>query len=242
MYFSVYSTNAESDGKPNVVVNSKGKKRRPSSKTLSSALKCSDMAFLDFLDRCLDWDPNRRMTPDEALSHPFITGARFIPKSTDFFIRSKNSAPEMRDAGARASVPSTDYQRAKYSSGMPLNHKSSRGTLESADVHSYYATRGLEMSRKQSEQLPSLPRTGIPPLNRKITVSTAYMNDALPPIADPSPPSSSKRMNLASFLTLKRAPKPDVPPQWSSNSELSPRLSSEVFNADCRSNVNGDRV
>lgn len=32
------------------------------------------LAFIDFLDKCLTLNPERRMTPKEALAHPFITG------------------------------------------------------------------------------------------------------------------------------------------------------------------------
>ncbi|KAI7885990.1 kinase-like protein [Lichtheimia hyalospora FSU 10163] len=32
------------------------------------------LAFIDFLDKCLTLSPERRMTPKEALAHPFITG------------------------------------------------------------------------------------------------------------------------------------------------------------------------
>lgn len=32
------------------------------------------MAFTDLLDKCLALDPARRITPKEALSHPFIRG------------------------------------------------------------------------------------------------------------------------------------------------------------------------
>ncbi|KAF7725941.1 hypothetical protein EC973_009178 [Apophysomyces ossiformis] len=32
------------------------------------------LAFIDFLDRCLVLTPDKRMTPKEALNHPFITG------------------------------------------------------------------------------------------------------------------------------------------------------------------------
>ena len=32
------------------------------------------LAFIEFLDRCLMLSPDRRMTPKEALAHPFITG------------------------------------------------------------------------------------------------------------------------------------------------------------------------
>ncbi|KAI9792681.1 MAG: hypothetical protein M1816_001780 [Peltula sp. TS41687] len=64
----------DSLGKPRLTVSSKGRRRRPSSKTLQQALKCEDEAFLDFIGRCLRWDPDRRLRPEEALQHDFITG------------------------------------------------------------------------------------------------------------------------------------------------------------------------
>ena len=66
----------DSLGKPRLTVSSKGKRRRPSSKTLQQSLKCDDEAFLDFLSRCLRWDPERRMKPDDAVHHEFITGVK----------------------------------------------------------------------------------------------------------------------------------------------------------------------
>lgn len=66
----------DSMGKPRLTVSSKGKRRRPSSKTLQQVLKCDDELFLDFLSRCLRWDPDRRMKPDEAIRHEFITGMK----------------------------------------------------------------------------------------------------------------------------------------------------------------------
>jgi len=66
----------DSMGKPRVTVSSKGRRRRPSSKTLAQALKCDDEAFLDFIARCLRWDPERRLKPDEAIRHEFITGVK----------------------------------------------------------------------------------------------------------------------------------------------------------------------
>jgi dual specificity tyrosine-phosphorylation-regulated kinase 2/3/4 len=66
----------DSMGKPRLTVSSKGRRRRPSSKTLQQALKCDDEAFLDFIARCLRWDPERRMKPDEAIRHEFITGQK----------------------------------------------------------------------------------------------------------------------------------------------------------------------
>lgn len=64
----------DSLGKPRLTVSTKGKRRRPSSKSLQAALKCEDESFLDFITRCLRWDPDRRLKPDEAIQHEFITG------------------------------------------------------------------------------------------------------------------------------------------------------------------------
>jgi dual specificity tyrosine-phosphorylation-regulated kinase 2/3/4 len=57
---------------PIIVANSRGKKRRPSTKTLKGVLRCQDASFLSFIEMCLDWDPVNRMTPIEALQHDWI--------------------------------------------------------------------------------------------------------------------------------------------------------------------------
>lgn len=46
---------ADSKGNPRNVTNSKGKKRRPNSKDLSTILKTNDPLFLDFIRRCLEY-------------------------------------------------------------------------------------------------------------------------------------------------------------------------------------------
>lgn len=45
----------------------------PGSKELRKALKgCDDPLFLDFIRRCLVWDPEARMTPSAALRHAWL--------------------------------------------------------------------------------------------------------------------------------------------------------------------------
>ncbi|KAI9240711.1 MAG: kinase-like domain-containing protein [Podila humilis] len=68
-------------GNPKLVINSKGKKRRPGSKTLAQALKCNDPLFLDFIARCLIWDPEKRMKPREGLQHEWISDIRAPSRS-----------------------------------------------------------------------------------------------------------------------------------------------------------------
>ncbi|XP_064652736.1 dual specificity tyrosine-phosphorylation-regulated kinase 4-like isoform X2 [Lineus longissimus] len=62
----------DSKGNPRCITNSKGKKRRPGGKDLANAIKTSDSNFVDFIRRCLDWDPSNRLTPDEAMQHEWI--------------------------------------------------------------------------------------------------------------------------------------------------------------------------
>ncbi|XP_013889805.1 dual specificity tyrosine-phosphorylation-regulated kinase 4 [Austrofundulus limnaeus] len=67
----------DSKGNPRNITNSKGKKRKPNSIELSAALKTNDPLFLDFIQRCLDWDPAKRLNPDEGLQHQWILEGNF---------------------------------------------------------------------------------------------------------------------------------------------------------------------
>ncbi|EPS43312.1 hypothetical protein H072_2723 [Dactylellina haptotyla CBS 200.50] len=78
----------DSFGKPRMIVSSKGRRRRPSSKTLQQAIKCDDETFLDFLTGCLRWDPEKRIKPEGAISHEFITGKKLQKSRTDLVLES----------------------------------------------------------------------------------------------------------------------------------------------------------
>jgi dual specificity tyrosine-phosphorylation-regulated kinase 2/3/4 len=93
----------DSMGKPRLTVSSKGRRRRPSSKTLQQAIKCDDEAFLDFLTRCLRWDPERRLKPEDAIFHEFITGRKAtvaMPR-----IPARDASPAKRHQGISAPRP-----------------------------------------------------------------------------------------------------------------------------------------
>lgn len=45
---------------------------------LSSFLKTSDQHLLDFISKCLDWDPAKRITAAKLLNHPFIAKPKKI--------------------------------------------------------------------------------------------------------------------------------------------------------------------
>ncbi|XP_051854461.1 dual specificity tyrosine-phosphorylation-regulated kinase 3 [Antechinus flavipes] len=63
----------------------RGKKRGPpGSKDWVTALKgCDDYLFIEFLKRCLHWDPSARLTPAQALRHPWISKPIPRPLTTD---------------------------------------------------------------------------------------------------------------------------------------------------------------
>jgi len=75
--------------------NDKARARIPGSKTLKDVLKTDDEEFLDFLARCLDWNPETRMTADQGLQHPWISKVYNLPadaSKTD--LSAAASAPE----------------------------------------------------------------------------------------------------------------------------------------------------
>jgi len=60
------------NNEPILTPNSRGKIRQPGAKTLADTINSDDDLFLDFLNRCFEWHPLQRMTPLQALQHPWI--------------------------------------------------------------------------------------------------------------------------------------------------------------------------
>ncbi|XP_052868612.1 dual specificity tyrosine-phosphorylation-regulated kinase 2 isoform X2 [Anopheles cruzii] len=75
----------DSRGVPRCITNSKGRKRKPGSKTLSQALRCNDTVFIDFVSKCLEWDPHKRMTPEQAARHEWLQ-----PSASSTYVSSKS--------------------------------------------------------------------------------------------------------------------------------------------------------
>jgi dual specificity tyrosine-phosphorylation-regulated kinase 2/3/4 len=76
------------------------KKRRVGSKSIAQILKTNDSNFIDFIQRCLEWDPTLRMNSEEALKHPWIQELKkkSSKESTSINITSSNlgSTKEIR--------------------------------------------------------------------------------------------------------------------------------------------------
>jgi dual specificity tyrosine-phosphorylation-regulated kinase 2/3/4 len=65
------------DGSAKSFINSKGKVRIPGTKRLEEKVMVYDAVYLDFLNsikylECFEWIPEKRITPDQALLHPWI--------------------------------------------------------------------------------------------------------------------------------------------------------------------------
>ena len=65
-----------SSGEPRICPNSKGVRRTPSSTSLKKMIPEASPTLLDFISGCLQWEPDDRMTPEQADSHPFLADAR----------------------------------------------------------------------------------------------------------------------------------------------------------------------
>jgi dual specificity tyrosine-phosphorylation-regulated kinase 2/3/4 len=96
----------DSQGKPRLTVSSKGRRRKPSSKDLRQALKCDDEVFLDFITRCLRWDPARRLNPHDAFNHEFISGMKPTFRSRTQTLSNSSPGPKRLTSGSGGSSTS----------------------------------------------------------------------------------------------------------------------------------------
>ncbi|KAG0334037.1 hypothetical protein BG004_000579 [Podila humilis] len=130
--YTGYPLFPDSAGNPKIVVNSKGKKRKPGSRTLGQSLKCSDVLFLDFISKCLIWDPEKRMKPSEGLQHEWISeiggaNARTVfsppPSSNEARSGSRRKSsmfanPAMGSKSGRAKINTEDSTKLNISAGL----------------------------------------------------------------------------------------------------------------------------
>jgi serine/threonine protein kinase len=71
----------DATGAPKLVPNSRGRTPRPNTKRLVDFVQCTNPDFLDLLEGLLAYEPERRLTPSEALRHRFFAAADALPVS-----------------------------------------------------------------------------------------------------------------------------------------------------------------
>lgn len=90
----------------------------PSSKTFTQALKgCDDSLFIDFLKRCLEWEPSQRMTPSQALRHPWLR--RRLPRAPEPNNNTISTSAEKRRS-AVGKLPPTGPSSGKTKPRKPI--------------------------------------------------------------------------------------------------------------------------
>ncbi len=179
----------DSLGKPRLTVSSKGKRRRPSSKTLQQALKCEDEAFLDFITRCLRWDPDRRLKPDEAVCHEFIIGVKPSTRPLRPQLTTFNSSPVKRN-----------NSNIKAATDRPLPNPSAATTKNGTAAR----TRGVTNSSPIKAAVPPKRHSTINGLQSNVGVKrtingAAVSGSALPRVA---PRASSGKPDMAAAAAL----------------------------------------
>ena len=62
----------DDDWSPKLPPNSRGRVRKPNDKDLAEMMQSEDPLFVDFVDKCLEWRVEDRMTPEMAIRHQWI--------------------------------------------------------------------------------------------------------------------------------------------------------------------------
>lgn len=169
----------DNNGAPRPVVNSKGRRRRPGTKSLAQVLRCQDEDFVDFIARCLVWDPERRMKPQAALQHAFLKAGRRgkasnpspstakallssssltssrISKVTETPKKSQISAPTPLTARTTRTLANGVASTPSHSTSMGPSSRTYRSS-QSHGLSSQYSSRtlGLAVSRPSSSEQP----------------------------------------------------------------------------------------
>ncbi|KAL1592709.1 serine/threonine protein kinase, CMGC, dual-specificity [Paraconiothyrium brasiliense] len=186
----------DSMGKPRVTVSTKGRRRRPSSKTLQQALKCDDEAFLDFIARCLRWDPDRRMKPDEAMLHEFVTGVKRVARPR----QPTNGAANVSSPIKRVAPSQTPSSRVRPLPEPPAT-SFKNGTAVASDRQvsgSSPVKSGPSGPRRQS----TVPPAGVG-IKRTVNGAPAPATSSLPRVAQRNVSGKSDLASAAAVASLK---------------------------------------
>lgn len=151
-------------GAPRPCVNSKGRRRRAGSKTLAQVLRTEDAEFVDFVAKCLMWDPERRIKPSAALRHPFITGVKSRAKVTSPSPSASKTLLNSTSLGSSSnriskSVPETP-KKSLIGAPTPLTARTSRvisgvptTPSTSSNIHASLGSSSRSLRANQTQSL-----------------------------------------------------------------------------------------
>lgn len=138
----------------------------PGSKEMSRALKgCDDPQFLDFLQRCLEWDPTLRMTPPQALRHawlrrrlpraPIVAEAQSLSQGVPVPLQTTTAATAMlyRLPQSETSVMSSTGSKQRKLPEAPVSTVLTNSTINNKSQHSSHK---LSQSDQHRTVLPKI--------------------------------------------------------------------------------------
>lgn len=139
----------DTSGAPRPVVNSKGRRRRPGTKSLAQVLRCDDEQFVDFIAKCLVWDPERRMKPQAALRHPFVTAGRRHKITSPTPSTGRGLLSSTSFTSSRSTKVTDTPKKSMISAPTPLTARSTRttGTVPNTPSNSSSLHAGVGSSR-----------------------------------------------------------------------------------------------
>ncbi|XP_037952469.1 serine-rich adhesin for platelets-like isoform X2 [Teleopsis dalmanni] len=192
----------------------RGKPRGPPcSKSLSKALDgCKDPLFLNFIRGCLEWDPDKRLTPAEALKHPWLR--RRLPRPPSNANGSGSSGNNgMGGSTSDAQTPVSGSNNAVASSAVTSSAASSVADIGSngagGDCHTVTSTAGNKgtTSSASSASISSTTLSGqklVDPLWETLPTTTTDLSAPSENVAASAPAQSSNSLivsAMSSFLT-----------------------------------------
>ncbi|XP_011494309.1 PREDICTED: dual specificity tyrosine-phosphorylation-regulated kinase 2-like [Ceratosolen solmsi marchali] len=100
----------------------------PGSKDIKRALKgCDDPLFIDFIERCLEWDPELRMTPTRALKHSWLK--RRLPRPPDANHEGKSLSAKSQQQPQQPGILDLPSQESLQQSLPPPTSLQGSGTM-----------------------------------------------------------------------------------------------------------------
>ncbi|KAK2583988.1 hypothetical protein KPH14_006448 [Odynerus spinipes] len=139
-------------GSPRCVTNSKGKKRWAGSKNLAMVLRCTDTHFVDFVSRCLEWDPKKRMTPEEAVRHEWLSSSFSHASSSSSSSTMTSSTVNANNAnnGNNSNTTTTVVETSQSSHAQTVSVTVSNAAQQRATMeYSPYGLLGLYIKREK---------------------------------------------------------------------------------------------
>jgi dual specificity tyrosine-phosphorylation-regulated kinase 2/3/4 len=160
----------DSFGNPRHTIDRRGTARMPGTRSLAKALNCSDPGLVSFISSCLAWDPEQRMTPKDAASHPFVQRLLHNP------LRSLVPSSSTHSSSRAASVATTGTSRTASAATVVIPSGLSAAKL----VTSATATKPAAVATSNSSGSISVATLGanlpstVAGQRTKITVAAAF--------------------------------------------------------------------